>query len=133
MCSKYFNEVDKTSNKNVETIEEIKRVYESFKKIVFDPYKQNEARLFILETQFKESESDRKAEYYYLKEILNRVVDKIEGGGSLDLAQNSSFIPPEKSFFESVIRESNSFSPGPPQSSSKLTQLRKFKFGSTSP
>lgn len=46
--------------------------------MVYDPKRQTESRLFILETQFKESDSERKAEYYYLKEIMHKLVDKLE-------------------------------------------------------
>ena len=48
MCLTYMSSIEKEQVKNSINIEEIKHTYDTFKKIVYDPYFQRETRLFLL-------------------------------------------------------------------------------------
>ncbi len=39
-----------------------------------DPFSQSDSRLFVLEARYKESERERQAEFYYLKDIISKIV-----------------------------------------------------------
>ena len=70
ICSQFFEKIENSANKNDELIIKIRDTYETFKKVVMDPQKNNDSRLFVLESKFDESEKERQAEFYYLKGIL---------------------------------------------------------------
>ena len=74
ICSQFFDKIESSAHRNDELILKIKDTYEIFKKVVMDPHKNNESRLFVLETRFNESDKERQAEFHYLKEILQKIV-----------------------------------------------------------
>ena len=74
ICSQFFEKIESSAHRNDDLILKIKDSYETFKKVTMDPFSQSDSRLFVLEARFKESERERQAEFYYLKDIIQKIV-----------------------------------------------------------
>ena len=59
ICSLFFEKIESSAYRNDDLILKIKDSYDTFKKVVIDPYSQSDSRLFVLEARFKESERER--------------------------------------------------------------------------
>ena len=77
-CASYFDKTDKISKKCAKSVIEIEKTFESWKVNVMKPTQMAEARLFSIETQVFENESERVAEFQYTKDIFRKLVMAIE-------------------------------------------------------
>ncbi|CDW84109.1 UNKNOWN [Stylonychia lemnae] len=78
VCSGFFEKTEKMVNRSSKSVEEIEKTFENWKMNVMKPAQLAEARLFSIEAQLFENESERMAEFQFTKEIIKKFVFAVE-------------------------------------------------------